>query len=71
MTNVRYADDILLFGKSLDEAIIMLELLVGVLQGYGLDLNVHKTKLFMTDIVQNVPCYCDTECGMIVQLSEH
>ena len=47
LTNVRYADDILLFGKSLDEAVSMLELLSDVLQQYGLELNVGKTKKIM------------------------
>ena len=65
LTNVRYADDILLFGKSMKEVTIMLEILVSVLQDYGLALNVQKTKLFSTEVAGNVPCYCDTNCGMI------
>ena len=40
--NIRYADDILLFGESLDEVVSMLELLVPILGEYGLELNAHK-----------------------------
>ena len=40
LTNVRYADDILLFGQSLHEAVWMLESLADVLKLYGLELNV-------------------------------
>ena len=46
LTNVRYADDILLFGKSISEVVIMLELLVEVLQDYGLSLNEQKRNYF-------------------------
>ena len=43
LTNVRYADDILLFGKSLDEVVSMLELLAPIFLEYGLELNASKT----------------------------
>ena len=42
LRNIRYADDILLFGKCLAEVVTMLELLVEVLVEYGLNLNVQK-----------------------------
>jgi hypothetical protein len=44
LTNIRYADDILLFGKSLSEAVDMLEKLPLVFKSYGLELNMKKRK---------------------------
>ena len=49
LTNIRYADDLLLFGQSLEEAVKMLESLAGVLQTYGLELNMKKTKIMSTE----------------------
>ena len=46
LTNVRNANDILLFGKLLHEIVSMLELLVPILAEYGLELNAQKTKIF-------------------------
>ena len=48
LTNIRYADDILLFAKDLDECQFMLESLVEVLREYGLELNMQKTKILST-----------------------
>ena len=48
LTNIRYADDILLFAKDLDECQYMLESLVEVLREYGLELNMQKTKILST-----------------------
>ena len=42
LTNLRYADDLLLFGKSLDEAVLMLELLQQELSAAGLTVNPKK-----------------------------
>ena len=50
LTNIRFADDLLLFGKSMEEAISMLELLVIRLRSYGLELNTKKTKMLSSDI---------------------
>ena len=69
LTNVRYADDILLFGKSLDEVVSMLELLVPIFSEYGLQLNASKTKIFCSDVASNESIYCVTECGDIEILS--
>ena len=55
MTNVRFADDLLLFAKSMGEAIHMLDLLTDTLRQYGSELNVKKTKLFSTMATE-----CDT-----------
>ena len=48
LTNIRYADDLLLFAKSLPEAIEMIELLVASLKDCGLELNSSKTKIMTT-----------------------
>ena len=49
LTNVRYADDLLLFGKSLPEVLHMLEVRVLELNAAGLSMNGTKTKLLTTD----------------------
>ena len=46
ITNIRYADDILLMAKSLQESVAMIDLLVDVLLEFGLELNVKKTVIF-------------------------
>ena len=48
LTNVRYADDLVLFAKSWCELVRMLEILIDELHGIGLALNPSKTKLFTT-----------------------
>ena len=49
LTNVRYADDLMLFAKSLDEAVDMVNLLQEELRKAGLDMNAKKTKVMTTD----------------------
>ena len=48
LTNVRYADDLLLFGKSLAEVTVMMELLGSELSRAGLSINGTKTKILTT-----------------------
>ena len=69
LTNIRYADDILLFGKSLEEVVSMVELLAEVLREFGLDLNTSKTKILSTEDNNDAPVYCITECGTIEVLA--
>ena len=69
LTNIRYADDILLFGKSLDEVVSMLELLVPIFAEYGLELNAQKTKVFNNEIASENTTYCITSFGTIEILS--
>ena len=57
LTNIRYADDLLLFAKSLPEAIEMIELLVASLKDSVLELNSSKTKIMTT------ATYTDKEFG--------
>ena len=45
LTNTRYADDLLLYAKSLKELELMTELLVIELRKVGLTLNTKKTKI--------------------------
>ena len=49
ITNLRYAEDLLLFGQSLDEAISMLDSLTEILRAYGLELNLTKTEILSTE----------------------
>ena len=46
LTNIRYADDLLLFAKSWKELVEMLELLVVELNRVSLHFNTSETKLF-------------------------
>ena len=48
LTNTRFADDIMIFAKSLSELVEMLELLVKALLDVGLELNLQKTKILTT-----------------------
>ena len=48
LTNVRYADDLLLFGRSLEDISFMFEHMVHELAAAGLAVNVRKTKLMTT-----------------------
>ena len=48
LTNTRYADDVLLYGKSLEELQDMTESLITELADVGLKLNVSKTKILHT-----------------------
>ena len=49
MTNTRYADDILLYARSLEELQRMAELLIVELKFVGLELNASKTKILHAD----------------------
>ena len=60
LTNLRYADDLLLFGQSLDEAISMLDSLTKILKVYGLELNLTKTKILSTECMSEDTEICIT-----------
>ena len=70
LTDIRSADNISLFGKCLTELVSMLELLLEVLEEYGLILIVQKTNILSIEPAPSGPCYCDTKCGTIEILSE-
>ena len=50
LTNTRYADDILIYAKSLDELQRMIRLLLIELEKAGLHLNFDKTKILHTSL---------------------
>ena len=52
LANVRYADDIMLFGKTIDELSTMLERLVEAFGRVGLELNASKTKILTNDNIE-------------------
>ena len=49
MTNIRYAGDLLIFGKSESEKVQVFEILVAELEGAGLSVNARKTQILTTD----------------------
>ena len=67
MTNIRYADDILLVGKSLDEAVEMLELLEAILREYGLELNMAKTMILSTCPAPGAKTFVEV-CGAFAEI---
>ena len=48
LTNVMYADDLMLYAKHCDELIFMMEMLIEELSAVGLHLNTSKTKILTT-----------------------
>ena len=68
LTNIRYADDILLFGKNIDEISDMLEILCEELRAIGLEMHPSKTKV----LTSSCPCpfqFLDVDGMMINVLS--
>ena len=51
LTNVRYAGDVLLFGKSEKEIQVMTEFLVEEFSKVGLELNASKSKILTNEVV--------------------
>lgn len=52
LTNTRYADDVMIYAKSLEELVHMTEFLVEELLKVGLYLNGAKTKILTTSLVE-------------------
>jgi hypothetical protein len=71
MTNIRFADDIMIIGKSLEEVVEMLELLIEILSEYGLDLNIGKTMILTTDNPPTTKTLAAVEEGFVEILSCH
>ena len=65
LTNIRYADDIIMFAKTLDEAQHMIELLVEVFAECGLELNAKKTKILSTSTTTTEQVALIAECGAV------
>ena len=71
-SNTRYADDVMLFAKSMEEATEMVELLIHEFAKFGLELNTSKTKIITNDVVSYE--YVDIAGSMVEVLgpnSEH
>ena len=69
LTNLRYADDLLLFGPSLDEVVSMLDSLTDIFAVYGLELNLKKTKILSTVPAPDNNQVCITKHGPVDILS--
>ena len=69
LTNLRYADDLLIFGQSLEEVVSMLDSLTEVLHLYGLELNLKKTKILSTEPAPDNIQVCITKHGSVEILS--
>ena len=65
LTNIRFADDLLLFASSSDDAITMLNLLTVSLREFGLELNVKKTKLLSTSTMSPDTILFETADGFV------
>ena len=63
LTNIRYADDVMLYAKSLEELHDMLTMLMEELAKIGLHLNGSKTKILTT--VANPPHFLDVDESFI------
>ena len=66
LTNIRYADDILLFAKSLEELVFMMESLVHESAHIGLQRSSSKTKIFTTQSLTK-PLFVEV-CGEMLQV---
>lgn len=64
-TNIRYADDILMFARSLEEDESMLALLSETLADYDLELNAKKTKILSTVGIPGAQTLIDTPPGFV------
>ena len=64
LTNVRYADDLVIYAKTQAELCEMLEILNEELDAIGLSLNASKTKVFTTTALHE-PLYIDVAGGMV------
>ena len=66
LTNLRYADDLMIFATSREELVSMVEMLVQELSLIGLQLNGTKTKVLTTSTLQE-PSYVEI-CGTMVAI---
>ena len=72
LTNVRYADDILLFAKSREELQSMIMLLIEELRKIGLELNVSKTKILTNEIQEeHFISVGDVQIGIVAEDGKH
>ncbi|OLP93183.1 Retrovirus-related Pol polyprotein from type-2 retrotransposable element R2DM [Symbiodinium microadriaticum] len=69
LTNIRYADDLMLYAKTWQELVRMLERLKAVLANIGLELNAEKTRIITTASETNV-AYIDVYGDMVQVLTD-
>ena len=69
LTNIRYADDLMLYAKTWQELVRMLERLKAVLANIGLELNADKTRIITTASETNV-AYIDVDGDMVQVLTD-
>ena len=67
LTNIRYADDMLLFAKTIDELIEMLDALRQELHSIGLEMHGDKTKI-LTNQLDNTFSMVDIGDGMFIKI---
>ena len=65
LTNIRFADDLLLFANSLEEAVRMVDLLKEALAKFGLEMNMSKTKMLSTTVSKEDATLIETDSGFI------
>ena len=67
LTSIKYADDIVLFGNSLQELIDMYEIMLDELSKIGLRLNESKTNILRVDVDDSDAdlAYVDISCNLI------
>jgi len=72
-TDVRFADDVLLYARSLEDAKSMLAVLLEEFQAVGLQLNASKTKILTTAAVESPPGTCKVEwvSGRCIHVLSH
>ena len=68
LTNVRFADDLIIYANSLDELTAMLDLLVQEFHTVGLELNAKKSRIYTLDadvVAYDVPFMVDVADGFV------
>eukprot|EP00435_Cladocopium_sp_Y103_P027156 s884_g6.t1 len=66
LTNIRYADDIMIYAKSMEEFVNMLELLLPERASVGIELNALKTKILTNENLKK-PCFAEV-AGEIIEI---
>ena len=69
LTSIRYADDLMLYAKTWQELVHMLERLKAVLANIGLELNAEKTRIITTASETNI-AYIDVDGDMVQVLTD-
>ena len=69
LTNIRYADDLMLYAKTWQELVHMLERLKAVSANIGLELNAEKTRIITTASETNI-AYIDVDGDMVQVLTD-